>query len=68
MKAPQLVLKFKIDEDAEWRIRGAARISVNGRCLTLFAHPAQAFETIPLSRIKALSIQSVAGLHQAPAL
>ena len=54
-----LKLKFRIDEEAEWRIRAVARLSVKGGRLTLFAHPKRAFETIQLSRIKALSIQPV---------
>ena len=59
----QLILKFRIEGEAEWRVRGAARISVDRGRLTLVRHNARAFETIPLSRITALSIQSVSGLH-----
>ena len=63
MTDQQLILKFKIDGEAQWRVRGAARITVNAGRLTLFAHGTRAFETIPLSRINALSIQSVSGMR-----
>jgi hypothetical protein len=57
----KLVLKFRIDGEAGWRVRSAARISVDRGRLTLVRHSTRAFETIPLSRITALSIQSVSG-------
>lgn len=60
----QLILKFKIKEEAEWRFKEAARISVKRGRLTLFGHHERAFETILLSRIEALSIQYVSGVHQ----
>ena len=64
----QLILKFKIDGEAEWRVRGAARISVDGGRLTLIEHHTRTLETIPLSRIKALSIHSFGGVPGALAV
>ena len=60
----QLILRFKIHGEAVWRVRGAASISVDRGRLTLVKPTTRAFETIPLSRIQALSIQSVSGVHQ----
>ena len=59
----KLVLKFRIDGEAGWRVRSAARISVDRGRLTLVRHSTRALETIPLSRITALSIQSVSGVR-----
>ena len=59
----QLILKFRIEGEAEWRVRDAARIRVDRGRLTLVRRNTRAFETIPLSRITALSIQSVSRLH-----
>jgi hypothetical protein len=55
----KLILRFKMDEEPEWRVKAAARISVAGGRLTLQAHDSRACETIPLSRVHSLSIQSV---------
>jgi len=59
----KLILKFRIDGESEWRVRGADRISVDRGRLTLVRHNARAFETIPLSRITAVSIRTVSRLH-----
>jgi hypothetical protein len=60
----RLVFKFKIDGEGEWYVKGADRISVDGGRLTLIEHPTWAFETIPLFRVEALSIQSVSSVHK----
>lgn len=62
MQDRQLVLRLRIH--GEWRVRSAARITVDRGNLTLVNPSPRAFETIPLSCIQALSIQSVSSVHQ----
>jgi len=56
-----LILRFRIDREPEWQVKGAARIRVDGNGLTLVDPHTGGLETLPLARIETLSIQSVSG-------
>ncbi len=55
----QLILKYKIQGESEWHVRGAASISLDRGALTLREPLTGASETIPLCRVQGLSIQSL---------
>lgn len=54
-----LIIKFKIDGEKGLRVKGAARIRVDGSGLTIIEPHTGAVETLPRGRIEVLSIQSV---------
>jgi hypothetical protein len=63
MPDQRLILEFRIDGEAGWRVQGADRISVDCGHLTLVRPTTRALETIPLSSIRALSIRSASGVQ-----
>ena len=56
-----LILKYRVDAEAECRVRRVARIMVDGDLLTLVEPRTGALEVLPLSRTEVLSIQSFSG-------
>ncbi len=57
MADSQLMLKLKLDGEAEWRVKEAARIQVDWSGLTLIEPHTGAVETIPLGCVEIVSIR-----------
>jgi hypothetical protein len=56
-----LILRFRMDRDAECRVKGAARIRVDGEGVTLIDAFTGESETLPPGCTEIMSIQSIPG-------
>lgn len=65
MRNMNLMLKFKLGGEDEFRVRGAARIKVDASGLTLTDAETGATERIPLGTVEVLSIHSLCGARMA---
>ena len=68
MTFPNLVLKFTMTGDQTVHVRGAARIRVDGRGLTLFNAENGSSEIVRLGSVQSLVIQSLPAMDVATAL
>jgi hypothetical protein len=68
MTFPNLVLTFSLAGDERLHVRGAARIKVDGRGLTLFDAEKGSSETVHLGSVRSLLIQSMSDTDLATAM
>jgi hypothetical protein len=68
MTLPNLVLTFTLAGDERVHVRGAARIKVDGRGLTLFDTEKGRPELVRLGSVRSLVIQAVPGMDLATAM